>query len=296
MQSDTTLTQARTLLRTPLGIKGSARLRYSAAMTLYQAGQIDAEVLEVYRSCVSLDGQDPEVFIAEYGLQSQLDKEPSVTGKTAIAALLAEIDHYLSTMSGPGLDEVRQGIAQARHSTVNPQTANPNVVTALHLDAALMAAQTTVPALTNAIRQTAPYLKWTAYDAYDPQLIGHDFPQSHAFTSIIGTDAPIVAHDFDMGLFLIAPHVLYRDHKHQAPELYAPLTGPHGWRFGPDTPLQIILAHQPIWNEPNVPHLTKVGPVPFLCIFAWTRDADATAEVVPATDWATLEALRLGGD
>ncbi len=36
-----------------------------------------------------------------------------------------------------------------------------------------------------------------------------------------------------MGLFVIAPHVLYRDHAHAAPELYLPLTGPHGWRFAP---------------------------------------------------------------
>jgi hypothetical protein len=294
MPSDTTLAQARTLLRTPLGIKGSARLRYSAAMTLYQAGQIHAEVLEVYRSCASLDGQDPQAFIAEYGVQSPLDVEPSATA--CIAALLTEIDRYLSAMSAPGIAIVRQGIVQAQQATITPQTAAPNPVTALHLDAALSSAQTTVPALANAIREAEPYLNWTTYNGYDPHLIGEDFPQSHAFTSIIGTDAPVFADDFDLGLFLIAPHILYRDHKHRAPELYAPLTGPHGWRFGPDTPLQFIPAHQPIWNEPNAPHLTKVGAVPFLCIFAWTRDVDAIAEVVPANDWATLEALRLGGD
>ena len=38
--------QARVLLQTPLGIAGSARLRYGAAMTLYQAGQISAEGLK----------------------------------------------------------------------------------------------------------------------------------------------------------------------------------------------------------------------------------------------------------
>jgi hypothetical protein len=293
MPSDTALAQARTLLRTPLGIKESARLRYSAAMTLYQAGQIDAEVLEVYRSCASLDGQDPQAFIAEYGLHSPFEAEPSAI--TPIAALFTEIDRYLSAMSGAGIAIVRQGIAQAQQATITPQTVTRNSVTALHLDAALVSAQTTDPALANAIREAEPFLNWTTYNGYDPRLIGEDFPKNHAFTSIIGADAPIFADDFDLGLFLIAPHTLYRDHKHQAPELYAPITGPHGWRFAPDTPLQIMPAHHPIWNEPNTPHLTKVGPVPFLCIFVWTRDVDAIAEVVPATDWATLEALRLGG-
>ena len=87
--------------------------------------------------------------------------------------------------------------------------------------------------------------------------------------------------------------MLYRDHCHAAPELYAPLTGPHGWRFGPGRPLMVKPAHQPVWNPPYPPHLTKVGPVPFLCLFGWTRDVNEVARVMPAADWPELEALRL---
>ena len=83
--------------------------------------------------------------------------------------------------------------------------------------------------------------------------------------------------------------MLYRDHRHAAPELYVPLTGPHGWRFGPGAPLIVKPAHEPVWNDPCAPHLTKVGPVPFLCLYGWTRDAQSVAEVVPAADWAALE-------
>ena len=64
-----------------------------------------------------------------------------------------------------------------------------------------------------------------------------------------------------------------------------------GW--GPGTPLYTYPAHVPIWNEPFVWHLTKVGPLPFLGLHAWTRDAESAAEVVPAEDWGELEALRL---
>ena len=52
-------------------------------------------------------------------------------------------------------------------------------------------------------------------------------------------------------------------------------------------------AHQPVWNEPFQPHLTKVGPMPFLSLYCWTRDNDKPARVLAATDWAELEALRL---
>ena len=43
----------------PLGLPGSGRQRYAAAMTLYQAGVISEAALEVYRICSPLDCQDP---------------------------------------------------------------------------------------------------------------------------------------------------------------------------------------------------------------------------------------------
>lgn len=281
---------ARDLLQTPLGDPGSARLRYSAAMTLYQSGEISAEVLEVYRSCASLDGQNVQALLADYGLQSP------VAAEIALRDLLAAIDRYIVSLGGAWMPAVRQGIASASTTPVARLTPVPNPVAAQYLEIALKAASADLPGLVDAIRAAQPFLNWFTYGGYDPQLIGPDFPQGHAFTSIIGADAPIKVVDFDLGLFLIAPNVLYRDHHHAAPELYAPITGPHGWRFGVDAPLIIKPAHQPIWNAPFAPHLTKVGPVPFLCIFAWTRDVQGVAQVIPAPDWAVLEALRIGVD
>ena len=51
----------------------------------------------------------------------------------------------------------------------------------------------------------------------------------------------------------------------------------------------------PVWNDPMVAHLTKVGPVPFLCFYCWTGQVSGGARVVPADDWAALEDLRLPG-
>ena len=136
-------------------------------------------------------------------------------------------------------------------------------------------------------------MKWITYDGYPPDQIGEAFRTGHAYASIIGEGSAVPATDFDLGLFLIAPHVLYRDHCHKAPELYVPLTGPHGWRFGPGMPLIVKPAHHPVWNTPYAPHLTKVGAVPLLCLFGWTRDVNVAPQVIQADDWATLEAFRL---
>ncbi len=221
---------------------------------------------------------------------------PGTRRRLRCASLIAGIDRYLADLPGPGIAEVREGLARWRDGPVTvlaDPAANP--VAAAHLPDALSALTQTHPDLSGVIAAASPHLRWRTYDGYDPALIGADFVRAHAYASLIGEDASAQpARDFDLGLFLIAPHVLYRDRCHAAPELYAPLTGPHGWRFVPGHPLTILPAHQPVWNPPHQPHLTKVGPVPFLCLYGWTRDVNELARVIPAGDWPELEALRLG--
>lgn len=277
-------------LATPVGLPGSGRLRYGAAMALYGQGRISPAVLEAYRVASALDGQDPAAVLAGEGLE--LPDLPAPDAAAEILALVDEADIYLASLPGPGVAELRAGIAAARGGPVTPG-GNPNAVMAAHLAPALAALTESHPALAAAIAAAAPHLYWVTYDAYPRDQIGEAFATGHAFASLIGGGAPIAAEDFDLGLFLIAPHVLYRDHNHAAPELYAPLTGPHGWRFGPGEPLVVKPAHQPVWNDPFRPHCTKVGAVPFLCLFGWTRDVNEPARVLPAPDWPELEALRL---
>lgn len=279
------------LLAQPLGAPGSARVRYGAAMALHRAGRLDAAALEVYRICASLDGQDPAAVFAERGLALPQLPPPDVA--TRLRGLLDEADTYLAGLPGPGVAEVRLRLAAFRTGPCTPAPGPDHPVVAQHLAPALAALHTSHPALAAAIADAAPLLHWAAYDAYPRDEIGAAFADGHAFASLLGEAAPIPAQDFDLGLFLIAPGLLYRDHAHAAPELYAPLTGPHGWRFGPGRPLVLKPAHQPVWNLPERPHLTKVGALPFLCLFAWTREVNSPARVIPADDWPALEALTL---
>lgn len=280
-------------LHAALGQPGSGRLRYAAAMHFHGQGLVSDEVLEVYRICSARDGEDPAGLLAARGLR--LDLPPPDAPGLAIRLLIDEIDRYLAGFDGPGIAEVRSLTAAWREGPLTLPDPAPNAVVADHLAPALAPLYGTHPALAGAIAGAASCLDWITYDLYEPEEIGARFLSGHAFASLIGEEAPIPARDFDMGLFLVAPHLLYRDHAHPAPELYAPLTGPHGWRFGPGTPLMVRPAHEPVWNDPEAPHMTKVGPVPFLCIFGWTKDVALPARVLPAEDWPELEALRIGG-
>lgn len=279
------------LLATVLGDPGSGRVRYGAAMALYRDGVISAEQLEVYRVASAHDRTDPALLLRDSGLP--LPDSPAPAADDVLWSLVDEADHYLSTLSGPGIGEVRSGMARWRNTGFKAAQTPANAVVAQNLHAGITALSKTHLALSAAIAAAAPQLPWITYDLYDRKEIGETFAASHAFCSILGEAGPLQTADFDFGLFLIAPHVLYRDHCHAAPELYAPLTGPHGWRFRPDGPIVVKPAHEPVWNEPNRPHLTKVGSTPFLSLYCWTRDNDKPARVLAASDWAELEALRL---
>ena len=91
-----------------------------------------------------------------------------------------------------------------------------------------------------------------------------------------------------MGLFFLRPRTFYRDHDHEASEMYFNLTGPHGFRFDmsgwSDYPADSI-----VWNTPWLPHATRVYDVPLLTVFAWVENVDCLCRVVHTDDWVQLE-------
>ncbi|MGL6209830.1 MAG: dimethylsulfonioproprionate lyase family protein, partial [Paracoccaceae bacterium] len=274
------------LIQSPLGVPGSGRVRYGAAMALWRDSLISAEVLEVYRVTAAHDTRDPALVLRELGLPLP----PQSAMETPIKALYTAARDYILTLDHPGAADVRAGLpvdpgpghrVPARRNTVVDQWLAP----------ALGAMDRR--ALAQAIGTAADHLEWITYTGYPRAEIGAGFQNAHAYAMILGGDAPFRAQNFDLGLFLIAPDVLYRDHRHAAPELYAPLTGPHGWRFGPAGPLTLKPAHLPVWNPPHQPHLTKTGAVPFLAFFVWTKDVNELAHVIAAPDWAELEAMKI---
>jgi hypothetical protein len=207
----------------------------------------------------------------------------------AVHALIDAIDRALAPHAGAGIVEVRAGLAQFGHGPMSDIPSHPQPDCG-YLDEALSAAGR-AGAPVSALEAARPYLKWITYDGYPPDEIGPHFPKAHAFATIIGPAGPVRAPDFELGLFLIAPYTLYRDHHHPAPELYLPLTGPHRWRFGVDANWLELPADRPVWNEPWAAHATLVGPLPFLCIYSWTRDVDLPAKLVFANDWLRIETI-----
>ena len=120
--------------------------------------------------------------------------------------------------------------------------------------------------------------------------VGDGYRRGNLHALLVGPeDCPFVANDFLFGFFFLSPHTLYRDHKHLAPELYVPLTGPSGWRFDQGA-WEDHTAGSAIYNAPNIVHATRVYETPFLALFGWSQDIGSACEVVFADDWEKIEA------
>lgn len=215
-------------------------------------------------------------------------RSPDPDRRKSILNLVEAVEDYLSGNGGPGTREVCAALPPAARRTVRARPAAPRPMCGF-LDEALACIEG-ADEVRIAIGHARSLLRWVTYDLYPRKDIGPYFPSAHAFATLVGPDAPVEAGDFELGLFLIAPKTLYRDHHHAAPELYAPLTGPHRWRFGVENPWVEFPAHRTVWNEPWAVHATMTGETPFLCIYGWTRDINVSARVVHAADWNMLEA------
>jgi len=59
------------LILTPAGVEWSGRARYAAAMYFFKAGEMSAEVLEIYRICSRLDNEDAVDALKAYEMGAE---------------------------------------------------------------------------------------------------------------------------------------------------------------------------------------------------------------------------------
>ena len=124
--------------------------------------------------------------------------------------------------------------------------------------------------------------------------LGEGYISTNLHTLLIGPGACGFHHDdFTLGLFMLGPRTLYRDHQHDAPETYINLSPRTGWRLG-DADWVDREAGSIIFNAPNAIHATRSYDQPFLSVFSWLDNIQGQCAVVQRDDWSMIEAqLRL---
>ena len=131
-------------------------------------------------------------------------------------------------------------------------------------------------------------LRWNIDNGlyYDKDCeIGNDYLFGNMNTELIG---PVNGHfkskELKLGLFLLEPKIFYKDHKHEAPELYINLTSGTKWRFS-NSEWKSKSAGSIIYNEPYKVHAMKVGKEPFLSVWCWPKNSSKKCTLVPKNDW-----------
>lgn len=143
------------------------------------------------------------------------------------------------------------------------------------------------------LKEAKEHLAWHEDNNYyyeNGADLGEGYCKCNLHTVLIGPDACGYYHDnFILGLFMLGPWTLYRDHQHTAPELYLNLSKRTGWRFNSQD-WHDHSAGSFVWNEANALHAMRVYDKPFMSVFIWLENIEYPCIVVPVNDWSEIEA------
>lgn len=177
------------------------------------------------------------------------------------------------------LESVRQqGVARLIASFLGdwPQTYRPRAVTPARLpvlrwlpdigrDPGAFGAD-----LVAAVCRAAPCMAWR--QTYSTQDIDGVFLDNYAWSEILGASGPIGSERIACGLLLLGPSTHYPRHRHEAEEIYLPLSGTAEWQQG-EAPWRERAPGSAIHHGRNEPHAMRTGVEPLLALYLW-RSAD----------------------
>ena len=209
--------------------------------------------------------------------------------------LIAEITSALTVRQGPLIvEQALSYLAEMDLSAEAMLQPDPSVPDEFvnDLDVAIKHIPLQLDALAGAIDDSKHLIQWNRDlgQFYEKDAaVGDSYRNRNMNCILIGSQKGFFHSDkLMMGLFFLQPYTFYRDHDHEASEMYFNLTGPHGFRFDvngwSDYPADSI-----IWNTPWLPHATRVYDVPLLTVFAWVENVDCLCRVVHTDDWVQLE-------
>ncbi len=218
------------------------------------------------------------------------------TDECVIATLIGAINTYLTphkkNISGVG-DVLKQiSLATMKENFCKNNSALPAPKADILKTAVRNISAHTLNAIRECLILATDELIWRQDEDeyYAPEAdLGDGYRASNLHALLIGPSNAKYHHpDFTLGIFLLGPFTLYRDHFHLAPELYVNLTPRIGWRFQGGEWIDYS-AGSLIWNDSNVVHATRVYDKPFISIFSWTRNIDSPCKVFKREDWKRLE-------
>ncbi len=121
----------------------------------------------------------------------------------------------------------------------------------------------------DALVAAAPSLAWRR--SYSAAAVGATFYENYGWTELAGLTGPIASEHLACGVLILGSHLTYPSHRHEAEEVYVPLSGTAEWRHGSadwrERPPGSVIHH-----ARNEPHAMRTGRDPMLALYLWRSD------------------------
>jgi hypothetical protein len=124
--------------------------------------------------------------------------------------------------------------------------------------------------LVASVCSAAHALAWR--QTYTAKDIGRVFLDNYGWSEIFGANGPLTDQRIACGFLMLGPSTLYPRHRHEAEEMYLPLSGTASWQQG-DSDWRMRTPGTPIHHASNEPHAMRTGARPLLALYVW-RGAD----------------------
>jgi quercetin dioxygenase-like cupin family protein len=124
----------------------------------------------------------------------------------------------------------------------------------------------------SALCRTAPSLAWR--QSYTRAEVGATFLENYGWSELLRPVERRTSAQISCGVVVLGPRTLYPHHRHEAEEIYVPLSGTASWQQG-----DALWREQPpgrlIHHLSEESHAMRTGEEPLLALYLWR-----------STDWA----------
>ena len=103
---------------------------------------------------------------------------------------------------------------------------------------------------------------------YSPEDFGPSFFERYGWTEVVGLRGIVASNRLACGFLLLGPETEYPLHRHEAEEVYIPLTGGTNWLRGNEGWISRE-AGRPIVHETWTPHAMRTGAAPLMAVYLW---------------------------
>jgi hypothetical protein len=123
--------------------------------------------------------------------------------------------------------------------------------------------------LVAAVCRAAASLAWR--QTYTARDLDAAFLDNYGWSEILGGSGPLASERLACGFLILGPATHYPRHRHEAEEIYLPLSGIAAWQQG-DAVWRERPPGTPIHHAGEEPHSMRTGASPLLALYLWRSD------------------------